>query len=121
MTYIDNTYRAPVHERAASVGRRDGSERHWGVFRGLDMRDEMSTVQSAHAMRHEVDGFASGALLQQPIEGLRARRDRAGGRDAGDNDFGADLLPEDVQDVRPVMLAQQGEGLGSADVETVQS
>ena len=76
----------------------------------------MAAVEPAHRVCHEVDPASWGFDLQEPVELLRARSDRAGTGHRGDDDFGADDLAEDAKDGRPVLHTQ---ARWAADVEAV--
>ena len=64
----ERTYPAPVHERAASMGCGDRGEGQGGVVGGLDVRDEVPAVESAHGVREEVDASRGSLGAQELVE-----------------------------------------------------
>ncbi len=97
--------------------RRDRGQRERGVFGGSEMRDQMATIEAAHRVRHKVDPASRRLYLQEPIELLGARGNRARARHRRHDDFCADELAEDPKDARPVLHA---ETRGATHVESVQ-
>lgn len=72
------THAAPIHERAATMWGRNGRERQGSVILRLEVRDEVSAVQSAHGMREEVHASRRSLVTQEPVKVLCTRRHRAG-------------------------------------------
>ncbi len=80
------------------------------------MSDQMAAVEPAHRVRHKVDPAPWRLGLQEAVELLRARGDRARAGHRGHDDLCTDDLAEDAEDARPVLHAQAWR---PADVEAV--
>ncbi len=115
------TNRTPIHKWTSVVWSSDSGQRHWGVCCRLDVRDEISAIQTTHRMRKEVDRATRSLSGQDVVEALRSRGDGACGRDAGDDDLCAELLTHDGEYVRPVLFLKDRERRGSSDVEAVKT
>lgn len=87
------------------------------------MGDQVSCVEPAHGMRKQVDLLAPDALvgLEQLMKRLCPFLDRPCPGHLADDDFAAELVPEDLEDLGPVVDLEAGEGIEAPVGEAVEA
>jgi hypothetical protein len=136
---IEEAYSAPVHKWTATMRSSDGGKRERVVIGGLDVGNQMATVQTTHRMSEKVDAFASSPEFELFIERkctffyrsgsisdrINRRRSLCGRRvlprDGSDNNLGIEFASEDAENVGPVVHTHAGERGWATDVEAIET